>query len=287
MVTDLVDRAWAQAAALARVSGVEIREAVTAEEQTAARAIFDSTWPGEGSQVTSNLLRAMTHVGGYASIAVSNDAVVGAAFAFVGVRNGKLHLHSHMAGVVPGYRDRSVGTAIKFHQRAWALSHGITDIAWTFDPLVRRNAKLNLIRLGAVVVDYEADFYGEMADDLNAGDRTDRLYAWWDLTSSEVEAAGDGNLSTRNSRELLEQGYVEILRDRNGEPEQFDSTAHACLAAIPADIVEIRSSDPQRSLRWRMAMRAALEPRLTSGWLIEGLTDAGQYILVRGADHAD
>lgn len=287
MVSDLVDRAWAQAAALARVSGVEIREAVSADEQTAARGIFDTTWPGEGSQVTSNLLRAMTHVGGYASIAVIDDDVIGAAFAFVGVRNGKLHLHSHMAGVIPTMRDRNIGRALKFHQRAWALSHGITDVAWTFDPLVRRNAKLNLIRLGAIVIDYEPDFYGEMADELNAGDRTDRLYAWWDLTASEVEAAGDGNLSARNSRELLEQGFVEVLRDHDGEPELFDSTAHACLVAIPSDIVDIRSSDPERSLRWRMAMRAALEPRLTSGWLIDGLTDRGEYVLVRGVAHAD
>ena len=46
-----------------------------------------------------------------------------------------------------------------------------------FDPLVRRNARLNLVRLGADVTDYLPDFYGAMDDAVNAGDRSDRLLA--------------------------------------------------------------------------------------------------------------
>ena len=34
---------------------------------------------------------------------------------------------------------------------------------WTYDPLIRRNARLNLVRLGAEVVAFLPDFYGELA----------------------------------------------------------------------------------------------------------------------------
>ena len=76
-----------------------------------------------------------------------------------------------MAGVVDGYRNRHVGTAIKLHQRAWALSCGIDTVVWSFDPLVRRNARLNVQKLGTHVRDYMPNFYGNMDDAINAGDR--------------------------------------------------------------------------------------------------------------------
>jgi len=34
-------------------------------------------------------------------------------------------LHSHIAGVAPGTQRRGVGFALKLHQRAWALGHGL------------------------------------------------------------------------------------------------------------------------------------------------------------------
>ena len=38
---------------------------------------------------------------------------------------------------------------------------------WTFDPLVARNARLNLTKLGATVDEYELGFYGVMSDELH------------------------------------------------------------------------------------------------------------------------
>ena len=52
---------------------------------------------------------------------------------------------------------------------------------WTFDPLVRANARFNLVKLGAVAVAYLTDFYGEMQDGINAGDRSDRCAVKWEL----------------------------------------------------------------------------------------------------------
>ena len=70
---------------------------------------------------------------------------------------------------------RSVGFALKVHQRAWALQHDATEIAWTYDPLIRRNAYFNLVKLGAWPAEYLPNFYGGMHDQINGGGDTDRV----------------------------------------------------------------------------------------------------------------
>lgn len=271
------------ALAAAERSGVVIESVEFPAEQNAARDVFDAVWPGEGTQVTPNLLRAITYSGGYASVAHADGAPIGAALAIVGVRNGVTLLHSHMAAVLETERNRSIGTALKLHQRAWALDHGFEVIAWTFDPLVRRNAKLNLVKLGTEVSGYEIDFYGEMLDEINAGDRSDRLYVWWELESSRADAAADGKYDVLDARELRADGFEDALVDHGGEPHVIDTPAHALLVAMPDDIVVIRGSDQARALRWRMALRGVLEPRLNAGWRITGLTSTDEYVLTKGS----
>ncbi len=274
--------AWEDARASAERSGVVIDAVELPAEQHAAREVFDAVWPGEGTQVTPNLLRAITYCGGYASVASSGGTPIGAALAIVGVRGGVTLLHSHMAAVVENERNRNVGTALKLHQRAWALDHGFNVIAWTFDPLVRRNAKLNIVKLGTEVRGYEIDFYGEMLDEINAGDRSDRLYAWWELESSRAEAAAAQHFDVLDASELIADGFEVGLEDEHGEPHLVTSDSHALLVGMPDDIVEIRNTDRARALRWRMAMREVLEPRLNAGWRITGLTSNDQYVLVKG-----
>ncbi len=59
-------------------------------------------------------------------------------------------MHSHMLAALPGPAARGVGYALKLAQRAQALDQGIHLVRWTFDPLVARNAWLNLGKLGAI-----------------------------------------------------------------------------------------------------------------------------------------
>ena len=73
----------------------------------------------------------------------------------------------------PRAAGRSVGFALKLHQRAWALLRGVSEIAWTFDPLVSRNAYFNLVKLAARAGEYLPNFYGAMHDAIN-GERRHR-----------------------------------------------------------------------------------------------------------------
>ena len=157
-----------------KVSIVHLQEF---SSHSAAREIFDLVWAIKfGTEITSNLLQAMIHSGSYLSGALIDGQLVGAAFAFPAVNDG-LHLHSHMTAVLPEYRDQGVGYALKMDQWNWARRNDYPYLSWTFDPLVRRNAKLNVVKLGVEISAYYSNFYGEMPDSLNTGDESDRLIA--------------------------------------------------------------------------------------------------------------
>ena len=127
--------------------------------------------------------------GGQVLGAFDGPTMVGFTMALVGVHGKSPYLHSHMTGVLPEYRDRKIGRALKLFQREEALSRDIRLIEWTFDPLETRNAHFNLNRLGAIVRTYIPDFYGITTSPLHRNLPTDRLLAEWHLDSKRVVAA--------------------------------------------------------------------------------------------------
>jgi predicted GNAT superfamily acetyltransferase len=158
---------------------IKILELKSLPNQNLGREIFDITWSMDtGTEITPNLLQAMVHSGSYLSGAFIDNKIVGAALAFPATNNG-LHLHSHMTAVLPEFRDKGVGYALKIDQWKWAKKKNYSHLSWTFDPLVRRNAKLNIAKLGVDISAYHPNFYGDMPDALNAGDESDRLMVSW------------------------------------------------------------------------------------------------------------
>lgn len=127
--------------------------------------------------------------GGQVLGAFDGDTMIGFTMALAGVRNKTPYLHSHMTGVLPAYRDRKIGRALKLFQREEALSRDIRLIEWTFDPLEVRNAHFNLKRLGAIARTYIPDFYGITSSPLHRSLPTDRLLAEWHLDAKRVIAA--------------------------------------------------------------------------------------------------
>jgi predicted GNAT superfamily acetyltransferase len=250
-------------------AGVTVRTLTDLSELSDARDIFDTVWPSVagGSQVQANLLRAIVHAGGYASAAYAGEVPVAAAFGFCGRHrgaDGAWHdlLHSHMAAVLDGYRDRHIGTALKLHQRLWALEQSIPVITWTFDPLVRRNSRLNLLKLGVEVRGYEVNFYGDMDDALNSGDPSDRVFAWWVVGSDRAEQAAHGGLAPLSAPEI-------------------ESDVRRFVVELPDDIVALRSSDPEAAYRWRLLVRDRLTSAFDEGSVIIGTDSTGNYVLER------
>ena len=230
---------------------VKIRQLDSLADQNLGRAVFDQTWaPDTGSEITPNLLQAMVHCGAYLSGAFIEEKCVGAAFAFPAFA-GELHLHSHMTAVLEKYRDQGVGAALKNDQWYWAARNSYQKITWTFDPLVARNAKLNLIKLGVEISGYYPNFYGQMPDALNAGDESDRIMATWHV-------AGDIPTPKAVISKTLESDI---------------------LIAIPADIVEIRRRDIAENLIWRKQVREQFMQAFAAGGRVVGFSVNNEYVM--------
>ncbi|HKW31724.1 MAG TPA: hypothetical protein VJN92_01885 [Candidatus Acidoferrum sp.] len=141
----------------------------------------------EVEPVTAFVVAAQT--GGQVLGAFDSGRMIGYTLAVVGVRNGVPYLHSHMTGVLSGYRDKGVGRMLKLFQRDEALSREIRLVQWTFDPLELRNAHFNLNRLGAICREYLPNLYGVTTSPLHRGLATDRLLVEWWLDSARAVAA--------------------------------------------------------------------------------------------------
>lgn len=246
----------------ARAAHVEVRELAGIREEAAVIRLLSEIWgrTAENPPVPPELLRAFAKAGNYISGAFDGDELVGAAIAFHSTPE-RHALHSHIAGVRASHVGRSVGFAMKLHQRGWALERGIDAIEWTFDPLVARNAHFNVAKLHAMPIEYLPDFYGAMSDAINGDDETDRILVRWDLRDQGVVAAA------------------------SGAPSTVDPSApgHVAVPVAP-DIERLRLSDPARARQWRRDVRDDLVRLIGAGGRIVGFDRSAGYIVTQG-DH--
>jgi predicted GNAT superfamily acetyltransferase len=228
-----------------------VRQCKSLESIDECRMLFDLTWKNSsGTEITPNLLQAMVHSGSYLSGAFIGSKLIGAAFAFPATNNG-LHLHSHMTAVMPEFRDKGVGYALKINQWNWAKEKAYSHLSWTFDPLVRRNAKLNIAKLGVDILAYHPNFYGNMPDALNTGDESDRLMVSW---RTDIDAP--------MARELITT------------PKPGD-----VLIEIPEDIVAIRSENQSESMKWRRQVREQFTDAFEKNGKVIGFSTNSEYVV--------
>lgn len=277
-------RADVAAANAAAAAGCTIRPLHDLDELAATADVFSQVWTRQdGEQILPlEMVRALTHAGNYAAGAYLEGRLVGAVVGFFGEHDGVRNLHSHIMGLLPAARGRGIGYALKQHQRAWAIARGLADVTWTFDPLVRANAHLNLTKLGGVAATYLPDFYGTMTDALNAGADSDRLLVTWELDSARARAASDGQVPRWDRRELVEAGaHVLLAEDADGRPTTSSGGEGRLLCQVPEDIIALRTARPEVARDWRFAVRDTLGAVLDDGHVATGFTRDGWYVLER------
>jgi len=230
-----------------------IRLAHSPADAAVISAVFDEVWSVK-TMVSPEIIVASLHNGGYGAIVESAGVPIGAAFALVGVplagETGP-NLHSHAAGVVAHRAGHGIGEAIKLHQWRWAKDNGFATVTWTFDPLVRRNAWFNIVKLGVRVLGYHTNFYGELDDGINAGEQSDRVLVRW-----EVAALGEPHRAA-----FIEVGPDDIV------------------IPTPSDIESLRLRDREESTRWRDVQRAAFLDAQSRGAVVVGLNEEYDYVL--------
>jgi predicted GNAT superfamily acetyltransferase len=278
-----VDDAVAHAQAAAAAARVTVRVLTDLREIEQAVRLFARIWGRETNPPMSlELLRAFAKAGNYVSGAFADDRLVGACVGFFHAPSEDA-LHSHIAGVLPEMSGRAVGFALKLHQRAWAMDRGVDRIAWTFDPLVSRNAYFNIVKLGARPVEYIPNFYGLMVDTVNGDGDSDRLLVRWSLRDPAV-AEACGRPGRRRVDPALAAGAVVALgtaADGSPVPGRLDGVTS--LVAVPTDIAGLRASAPALAARWRRAVRDAMTDLMTQGATVVSFDRTAGYGLRRNS----
>ena len=237
--------------------GIEIRNCHTLAEYEECLRLEQLTW-GTGILVPTAIFVVAQETGGQIIGAFAGREMVGFTLALAGIHEGKPSLHSHMTAVLEPYRDRGVGRALKFFQRQDALSRGIHLVEWTFDPLELKNARFNLMRLGAIIRRIIPNCYGITDSPLHMGMPTDRLVAEWWLDSPRVN------------------------RIASGQGDGGAKSADAVRISIPSNIAELRTSERATAERIQSDVRREFEDYFAQNYVatsIESTAMTAGYIL--------
>lgn len=250
-------------------AALNLRPLSSREEFAAASDLLAGIWgtSRDASPLSSDLLRSLSHADGCVMGALSGEEVVGIAVAVSAAPVSDV-MYSLIAGVKPAFTGRGVGIALKYAQRVWSLERGANRMLWTYDPLIRRNAHFNLVRLGAQVQEYIPEFYPPMHDALNRKDRTDRICVSWDLVSATRSLPAD------------DYGPVALYAQKNGEPHRTGIQPRRRMRVwIPRDIEAMRLQDNALAMRWRIAMADVLQEAETQGLVPVSVSPGGYYVM--------
>jgi predicted GNAT superfamily acetyltransferase len=172
---------------------------------------------------------------------------------------------------------------------------GLDHITWTYDPLLSRNAYLNITKLGAVCNTYRRSEYGDMRDGLNAGLPSDRFQVDWWINTRRV----DRRLGKRARRPLKLENFskadlqplyaVHTSRQTGGwlRPSEHFSPpeGHIALAEIPTDFSALKDADFSLARDWRFFSREVFETAFASGYIVTDFVfdqDRSFYVLSNG-----
>jgi predicted GNAT superfamily acetyltransferase len=244
--------AWDLAAEAARAAGVKLRPLTSIEDADEIIRVMASTW-GPHQALPREEIVALSFSGNVPYGAVDGDQLVGFVLGWAGIDDEGLHAHSHMLAAVPDRRHKGVGYALKLAQRAQCLDQDIHILRWTFDPLVSRNAYFNLHKLGALGDRFVRNFYGQMDDVINRGQRSDRLVVRWDLDRAPGPRGGPREPPTTGLSVGTERDPA--APDRHPIPD--DSAGVAVV--IPREHDVMRVEHPELAGAWRDAVAAVFD----------------------------
>ena len=256
-----------------------IREISTEAEYHAIEALQREAWQFSDLDIMpAATMMATTIAGGCVLGAFDAELMIGFAYGFPALEDGRASIHSHMLAVKPEYRNIHAGFYLKLAQRDFALHRNLDEITWTYDPLQSLNAHLNFGKLGVISERYLVNFYGEATSSpLHQGFGTDRLWVRWLIASHHVKTRirrDQATARTANMGADLEAAVkAALVVNEAGEPRLQDFAARladdSCMIEIPHDITALKARQPQLGVRWRAATRAAFLAALEAGFVVE------------------
>ena len=146
---------------------------------------------------------------------------------------------------------------------------GVTQILWTFDPLVSRNAHLNLNALGARVTDYVPDMYGADTGSALHRDRDGQVRGGVGVGGRGCSGAA-GRSCRHGGGAAGQRGSGEVGM-REGEDGKRLGSEREVVVEIPHDIQQLIAAGPPR----RPAVAGVHAPGVSSHFSADGYRVSG------------
>ncbi len=291
------------------MSDIKINLIETPEEMRLVEQLQREVWPGSETDVVPlHMLITVVHNGGLVLGAFVDEKLIGFILGFPGLEStpdGPRPKHcSHMMGIHPDHRDGGIGFALKRAQWQMVRHQSLDHITWTYDPLLSRNAYLNIAKLGAVCSTYRRSEYGEMRDGLNAGLPSDRFQVDWWINTLRVESRlGKRSRPTLKLNHVMRSGLRPFYSIRDSH--LTDSLPHPpehvppfeerlLLAEIPGDFLDLKSKDMALARDWKFFTRELFETAFAKNYIItDFIFDSseghprGLYLLTHGESTLD
>lgn len=219
------------------------------------RGLAAQVW-GEGAACGLPEMIVHAQYGGIILLAYDERNPVGFLFSFPALYKGESVLWSHETGILSDYLHQGIGYQLKQKQRELAADMGYRNIAWTYDPLIARNAYFNVVKLGATIDAYKVNAYGTDASDLiNQGIESDRFIAVWPVL--------------------------------HANPEKYAETAETPVmtSAIPNDFTNLLTQQPAAAKELRMTFRETAVQAFAQGLrptIFRRTADGGEYGWTKG-----
>ncbi|HSB64955.1 MAG TPA: GNAT family N-acetyltransferase [Anaerolineales bacterium] len=254
------------------------------DEMHKAVEIQRQVWhENETDLIPAHLMNSAVHSGGLLIGAFVEQEMVGFVFGFPGAYSTpdgpRLKHYSSILGVKPEWQSQGIGFTLKRAQWQMVRHQGIDRITWTFDPLLSRNAWLNITRLGAVCNTYLRDFYGKMQDGLNQGLPSDRFEVDWWVNSQRVNRRLSRRRRNALSLNHFLAGGAGVIQPMEVELQDDPHTHEISgmklskeqpflLVEIPTDFMALKTVDIQLAARWRIHSRLVFERLFAAGYLV-------------------
>jgi chorismate synthase len=263
-----------------------VRRLETWAEYEACVALQGETWgPGFAETVPAAILKVAQRIGGVVAGAFEPDGrLAGFVFGMTGVEEGRLVHWSDMLAVRADLRGCGVGRQLKLFQRDCVRAIGVTTIYWTFDPLVARNAHLNLVALGAEVVEYVRDMYGRATSSvLHQGLGTDRFVVAWRLDDEGGATAAPRSPSPSPSPSADPRHTTAPVLNAT---TSVAAGSPFVRVAIPLHIDRVQRHSLIVAARWRDDTRRAFQWCFDHGYRVAGFyrhdaSETAFYVLAR------
>ena len=273
----------------------------SASEMEAASELQTIYWGNDGTALVSgHMLLSIANYGGQILGAYDQDRLVGLLIGFIGADVDpedeeavaqRLLVMSKRMVVLPEYRSQKIGEQLKLYQRDYALRHGIPLVTWTFDPMLSRNAYLNLHKLAAVGQRYVVDYFGAGASHPTLS--ADRLVVNWWVEHPQTAARLGGPATDYafyvaqgayhvNPAQMLESGLI------SPGTLTIEAGRAPALLEIPADFVALDAADAALGRAWRDQVKQGFQSLLGQGLLATDFVrdgDRSMYVFTLDDGH--